>query len=128
MRTLLDTHAFLWFITADPKLSLRAEQTIRQGDNELLLSVASAWEIAIKVALGKLDDRDGAVPRLPIILVERGMIALPIIPSHAIEAASLPPVHRDPFDRMLVAQGRRERLAIVTNDPAFGRYDVKTEW
>ena len=125
MNVVLDTCALV--ALAAGNLSTAAVSEIRRADQASVSSV-TAWEIAIKVALGKLDDRDGAVPRLPMILVERGMIALPIIPSHAIEAASLPPVHRDPFDRMLVAQGRRERLAIVTNDPAFGRYDVKTEW
>ena len=128
MNVLLDSHALLWWLDDDKRLSRRARQLIGDEDNSVFVSAASVWEIAIKAALGKLDDRDGAVPRLPMILVERGMIALPIIPSHAIEAANLPPVHRDPFDRMLIAQGRRERLAIVTNDPMFERYDVKTEW
>jgi len=128
VNVLLDSHALLWWLDDDKRLSRRARQIIANEDNSVFVSAASVWEIAIKVALGKLDDRDGAVPRLPLILVERGMIALPIMPAHAIEAAGLPPVHRDPFDRMLVAQGRRERLAIVTNDPLFKEYDVKTAW
>ena len=128
VNVLLDSHALLWWLDDDKRLSRRARQIIANEDNSVFVSAASVWEIAIKVALGKLDDRDGAVPRLPLILVERGMIALPIMPAHAIEAADLPPVHRDPFDRMLVAQGRRERLAIVTNDPLFKEYDVKTAW
>lgn len=128
MNVLLDSHALLWWLGDDKRLSRRARKLIADEDNSVFVSAASVWEIAIKVALGKLDDRDGAVPRLPLILVERGMIALPIMPAHAIEAAGLPPVHRDPFDRMLVAQGRLERLALVTNDPLFKQYDVKTEW
>ena len=128
MNVLLDSHALLWWLDDDKRLSRRARQLIADEDNSVFVSAGSVWEIAIKVALGKLEDRDGAVPRLPLILVERGMIALPITPAHAIEAASLPPLHRDPFDRMLIAQGRRERLAIVTNDPLFKQYDVKTVW
>ncbi len=125
---LLDSHALLWWLDDDPRLSRRARSLIADAENGVYVSAASVWEIAIKVALGKLADRDGAVPRLPSILVERGMSALPILPAHAVEAARLPLEHRDPFDRMLVAQGRLEHLAVVTNDAQFKRYDVKTLW
>lgn len=125
---LLDSHAFLWWLDDDKRLSRRARSIIADAENRVYVSAASVWEIAIKVALGKLADRDGAVPRLPSILVERGMLALPILPSHAVEAARLPLEHRDPFDRMLVAQGRLEHLVVATNDPLFKRYDVKTVW
>lgn len=128
MNILLDSHALLWWLDDDKRLSRRARSVIANADNTVCVSAASVWEIAIKTTLGKLADPDGAVPRLPAILMERGMIALPISPTHAIEAASLPPIHRDPFDRMLVAQSKLESLALVTNDPVIKRYGVKTVW
>ena len=128
MNILLDSYALLWWLDDDKRLSKRARSVIANADNTVFVSAASVWEIAIKTALGKLADPDGAVPRLPAILMERGMIALPISPTHAIEAASLPPIHRDPFDRMLVAQSKLESLALVTNDPIIKRYGVKTVW
>ena len=128
MNILLDSHALLWWLDDDKRLSRRARSAIANADNTVFVSAASVWEIAIKTALGKLADPDGAVPRLPAILLERGMMALPISPTHAVEAARLPPIHRDPFDRMLVAQSQLDGLAIVTNDPLIKRYAVKTVW
>lgn len=125
---LLDAHTLLWWLDDDSRLSRRARRLIADADNTVYVSAATVWEIAIKVALGKLADRDGAVPRLPSILVERGMTSLPILPTHAVEAARLPLIHRDPFDRMLVAQSRLEQLAIVTNDAIIKRYEAETVW
>lgn len=125
---LLDTHALLWWLDDDRRLSRRARNLIADADNTVYVSAATVWEIAIQVASGKLADPDGAVPRLPSILVERGMVALPNLPAHAIEAARLPPIHRDPFDRMCVAQARLGQCALVTNDTLMKRYDVKTVW
>jgi PIN domain nuclease of toxin-antitoxin system len=118
----------LWWFDDDARLSRRARRLIADANNTVYVSAATVWEIAITVALGNLDDRDGAVPRLPSILVERGMASLPILPTHAVEAARLPLIHRDPFDRMLVAQSRLEQLAIVTNDAIIKRYDAETVW
>jgi PIN domain nuclease of toxin-antitoxin system len=126
--TLLDSHALLWWLADDRRLSKRARSTIADPDATVYVSAASVWEIAIKVALGKLADPTNAIPRFPAILAERGMTDLPISTAHAVEAASLPALHRDPFDRMLVAQSRLEGLSIVTNDPLLREYGVKTIW
>lgn len=91
-------------------------------------SLLTAWEMSIQVALGKLNDSNGALARFSALLVERGMTELPISPAHAVLAGGLPRVHRDPFDRMLVAQSRIEELPVVTNDPVFRKYGGKVLW
>jgi PIN domain nuclease of toxin-antitoxin system len=128
MRALLDTHVFLWWNQDDPQLSAVARSTIEDGRNELYLSAASAWEIAIKTAKGRL-----VLPSPPDRYVaERlayyGFQALPIQLSHALAVAALPHIHVDPFDRLLVAQSRYEQLPIITADAAFVRYDVQVLW
>ena len=125
---LVDSHALLWWLSDDRRLSRRARQTIADADTAIFVSVASVWEIAIKRALGKLEDPSGAIPRLPSILADRGMSPLPIEAAHAIDAAALPPLHRDPFDRMIVAQSRIEEFPVVTNDVAIRAYGVQTIW
>ncbi len=128
VNVLLDSRALLWWLDDDRRLSRKARTTIASAGTAVFVSVASIWEIAIKLSLGKLADSANAVPRLPSLLVERGMIALAIEATHALEAAALPRIHRDPFDRMLVAQSRLEGMAIVTNDALVRAYDVKTIW
>ena len=128
MRVLLDTHAFIWWLDDDARLSARARRVLADGDNTVLLSSASAWEMATKVRLGKLRDRDGAVPRLPSILVERGITELPVSVAHAVAAGSLEGEHRDPFDRMLIAQSRLDDLPVLTIDPVFRSYKVRVIW
>lgn len=128
MRVLIDTHAFLWFITADSRLSDHARQVLSTGGNQVLLSVASVWEIAIKVAIG----------RLPLPLPLDTLIAdqlrlnriglLPISLDHALGVAHLPMHHRDPFDRLLVAQAIREEIPLVSADEAFDAYPVQRRW
>jgi PIN domain nuclease of toxin-antitoxin system len=116
---LLDTHALLWWLLGQ---GLSAEATDRIADQQTLVvvSAASIWEAGIKVALGKLE-----IPgSLPEAVVSEGFEPLGISLAHAEAAGRLPPHHRDPFDRMLVAQAQIERLTIVTRDPAFDRYDV----
>lgn len=128
MNVLLDSHALLWWLDDDRRLSRRARQTIADAETVIFVSVASVWEIAIKRALGKLNDPSDAIPRLPSILADRGMGTLPIEAVHAIDAAALPGLHRDPFDRMIVAQSRIEGFPVVTNDPAIRAYGVATIW
>ena len=126
MTLLLDTQAFLWWIGDDPRLSTRARRAITDASG--LLSVASCWEIAIKAGLGKLE-----IPR-PIDrfiqqqLEVNGFSLLPASLEHVSAVAELPLHHRDPFDRLLVAQARREELAIVSADPVFRKYGVKRVW
>lgn len=129
MRALLDTRAFLWFNFRDPRLGSEALRVIADEDNEVLLSVVSAWEVAIKHARGRLPE----LPEPPATYVPsrasiQGFAVLPIGLTHALAAGGLPRIHADPFDRMLVAQAQVEGLAILTSDPHIGRYDVEVIW
>jgi PIN domain nuclease of toxin-antitoxin system len=128
MRVLLDTHSFLWFITADPKLSAPAHRAMRAGENELLLSVASTWEIAIKVSIGRLPIPERLDRFIPEQLRINRIELLPVTAEHTFEVARLPLHHRDPFDRMLVVQALRESLPVVSADAAFDQYAVQRVW
>ena len=128
MKLLLDTHAFLWWVGASRELSRKARSAVGSGRNECFVSMASAWEIAIKVSLGSLRV-EGALDRfLPEQLAANGFQPLPVDLKHAARVAALPFQHRDPFDRLLVAQALEEELAVVTADPVFARYGVKRVW
>jgi PIN domain nuclease of toxin-antitoxin system len=120
LRLLLDTHALLWWLLGDPTLDAQARETIEDPDSFVAISAAVAWEIAIKRALGKIR----APEDLGAQILEEGFEPLPITIEHALYAGALPQHHRDPFDRMLVAQGQLEALTIVTRDPNISRYDV----
>jgi PIN domain nuclease of toxin-antitoxin system len=128
VRALIDTHAFLWWNTDDDRLSPIARELIRDGRNQIIVSVASIWEVAIKVARGRLDLPDEVGPYATDRLVRNRWSAMSIDLNHAVRAAALPPIHADPFDRVLVAQAQVESLPIVTADAAIGRYDVETIW
>lgn len=128
MRILLDTHAFLWWITEDSRLSVGARECISDGKNTLLLSAASGWEIAIKVGLGRIELPRPISGFLGEQLRENRIDVLPIQMSHALRVQELPPLHRDPFDRMLVAQAQLEKLPILTSDAWIPRYDVEALW
>ena len=125
---LLDTHALLWWLFDDLGLSSPAYNVIQDPDNKILVSSASGWEITTKYRLGKLPHAGEAVHNLPSLLRLSRMIVLQITMEHALAAGSLPGPHRDPFDRMLIAQGRIEGLTIVTSDPAFEQYPVTLLW
>ena len=119
MNFLLDTHAFLWWINDDSRLSLPAREIISTRENELFLSAASGWEISIKSQIGRL-----RLPGIPAEFVSRqlslnGIRALPISMSHALHYHALPMLHRDPFDRMIVAQAQVEKLPILSADPVI---------
>ena len=128
MRLLLDTHAFLWWTTEDPQLSLRASELISDGRNEIFLSVASVWEIAIKAAKGKL-----ILPEEPVVYIASRMNlhriqALPVQISHALHVYHLPMHHADPFDRLLIAQSRIESMPLISADVHIRRYDLEVIW
>ena len=128
MRALLDTNVFLWFDLEQQRLSPSARAFIADGTNDLVLSAATAWEIAIKHTKGQLQ-----LPDLPEAYVASrigldGLDPLAIELSHAIRAGTLPPIHRDPFDRLLVAQSQLEDLPILTSDPNIARYGVSVIW
>lgn len=121
MRLLLDTHTLLWW--DDDQLPRRVTAAIQKADI-VFVSAVTAWEIAIKSALGKLVAR----ATVDEVLTDYGFASLPISVRHADAVRDLPPHHRDPFDRMLIAQAREEDLAIVTRDPTFRLYDVSVTW
>ena len=121
MNLLLDTHTVLWWLSDDPGLSDGARAAIADPENTIFLSVVVVWEIRIKQSLGKLE-----LPADFRQALDREHFAeLPVTAEHAHALAELPPVHRDPFDRMLVAQARIERLTIVTRDSAMEEYGVR---
>jgi PIN domain nuclease of toxin-antitoxin system len=128
MRLLLDTHTFLWFITEDRRLSKTAERLIRDGRNELLLSVASIWEVAIKVRLDRLPIPEPLEKFIPDQLQLNRTHLLPIDLRHTFAVARLPLHHRDPFDRLLICQAQVEGLPIATADPAFSSYEIEVLW
>ena len=128
MRILLDTHAFLWWITDHTQLSPRAKTMIQTGTNELLLSAASGWELAIKTQLGRLQWPEPPEQFIPKQMIFNNMTPLPITLHHALHVQTLPGLHRDPFDRMLVAQAQVEHLPIVTADPFIAQYQIETIW
>jgi PIN domain nuclease of toxin-antitoxin system len=119
---LLDTHTLLWTLDDDPRLQADARDAIEDPENDVWVSVASAWEIAIKSGKGRLKARDD----LEAALEAQSFTSLAITIAHALGVRALPPHHRDPFDRMLVAQARLEGLTIVTRDPNIPRYGVAT--
>lgn len=128
MKILLDTHAFLWLNAGDPALSDRARSTIEDGGNERYLSIASIWEIAIKVSLKKLDLTVDLTELVDEGAIASGIAVLDIAVAHARGVAHLPFHHRDPFDRLLIAQAKAEGLAIVGKDEAFDAYGVRRIW
>ena len=128
MKLLLDTHAFLWWIMDDPKLSPQAADAIQGSDNDIYVSVASAWEIAIKAGLGKLKLPDTPKRFVPRQLAANNFLVLPINLDHGLAVQDLPLHHRDPFDRLLVTQSQIEKMPIVTDDGLIKRYGVKVLW
>jgi len=128
VRVLLDTHAFLWWVLEDPRLSPVARETITDPDVDVLVSPASAWEIAIKAADGRLELPEPALTYVPSRMRANAFHELPITVEHCLRTGELPGIHRDPFDRLLVAQALAEDVPLVTGDPAISRYDVETIW
>jgi PIN domain nuclease of toxin-antitoxin system len=128
VRILLDTNALLWAALGDPRLSPAAEAIIGDGSQELLFSPVSAMEIAMKHAAGRLELPDEARTWIRTRVATFGLIELPLTSEHAIEAGLLPRHHRDPWDRLLVAQARVEGVTLLTAEAAIHRYEVTTIW
>ena len=125
---LIDTHALLWWINNDPRISGRARKVFSAGENDLLFSAASGWEMAIKVNLGKLNVEGPLGPYLSKHLADVRVEVLPVSLRHAVGVADLPNHHRDPFDRLIVAQALAEGIPVLTADPLVTRYPVETIW
>ena len=128
MRVLLDTHAFLWWVLEDPRLSAGARNLIAAPETDVVVSAVSAWEIAIKAADRRLDLPEPAQTYVPDRIVANGFRELHVTVEHALGVAGLPPIHRDPFDRLLVAQAQVEGIPIVTSDPSIAKYEVEVIW
>ena len=128
MRALLDTHTFLWWLLDAPRLSDECRRVLADGTNEILLSAVSGYELAYKAHVGRLTLPESPGAYVRSRLEASGFEALSIELNHALRAASLPVIHRDPFDRLLVAQAQLEGLPIMTADPAIAQYDVEVIW
>jgi PIN domain nuclease of toxin-antitoxin system len=124
VRALVDTHAALWLLGDDPRLSQTADEILTDAANEVLLSAAVVWEVAIKRSLGKLDAPDGFAG----LLLDAGAAPLAVSIDHARAVRSLPWHHRDPFDRMLVAQAALEDAVLVSSDERLRAYGVQVSW
>jgi PIN domain nuclease of toxin-antitoxin system len=128
MRLLLDTHTLLWWLAESPSLPASARKLIANKNNDVLVSAASAWEIATKVRLGKLPIAVDLAHDFTAYLERERFETLAVSADHGIRAGLLPGPHKDPFDRMLIAQALADNLAIVSNDVVFDGYGVKRVW
>ena len=128
MRLLLDTHAFLWFITSDPQLKPIASALIADPNNEILVSPASYWEVAIKVGLGKYPLSVPFVTFITQGIEGNGFQVLPIEPRHTAVLTTMPHHHKDPFDRLLVAQATVEGIPLVSADSQLDAYGITRIW
>ncbi len=128
MRLLLDTHALIWWLAGDPLLSGNAKAAVVDPDNEIFVSAASAWEITTKYRIGKLPQAASLAMDVSGALAAQGFLELPISMQHGQMAGSLSSPHRDPFDRMLIAQARLADLVLVSNEAVFDRYGVRRLW
>jgi PIN domain nuclease of toxin-antitoxin system len=128
MQALLDTHTLLWWLSDSPLLTKPARKILVEAKNSVFVSAASAWEIAAKVRLGKLPTAADLAADFLHHLQQEGFEMLPISGDHAIRAGLLPGSHKDPFDRMLIAQAQAENLAVVSNEVVFDSYGVRRIW
>ncbi len=127
-RLLLDTHAFLWWLAGDERLSVAAREAIGEEQDSVFVSAASIWEISTKHRLGKLPGVSAIVGDLAGAIHGQGFVGLPITIQHGQTAGALPGPHRDPFDRMLIAQAMLDDLVLVSNELAFDAYGVRRSW
>lgn len=128
MRVLVDTHAMLWWLRDDRRLSRRARSVLKSGTNVLLWSMASSWEVALKVNLGKLELGRPIHRLFAELVTEQGVEVVPISHEHCSRLADLPLHHRDPFDRMLVVQAQQAKVPVLSADTKLERYAVKVIW
>lgn len=128
MRLLLDTHAFFWWFSGNSRLSLPARQAIADDGNDVLVSAASAWELATKHRIGKLPDAEALARDITGAIAEQNFTELPITVDEAARAGALPGPHRDPFDRMLIAQALARNLILISSESLFDRYGVRRLW
>ena len=128
MKLLIDTHAALWLFNEHEKLSPRARDCLLDEESELYISIASAWEIAIKHSLGKLTDFPGGVKLFLSAINENPIEIIPVLPEHVEKVEELQYIHSDPFDRIIISTALCEDMAIITSDENIHKYDVKCVW
>jgi PIN domain nuclease of toxin-antitoxin system len=128
LRLLLDTHAFIWWLAGDSTLSRAARAAIRDEGNEIFISAASAWEIATKHRIGKLPDAAALAADVASAVAAQGFAELPMTVRHSQVAGSLTGPHKDPFDRMLIAQAGLETMTLVSRDAIFDAYSIRRLW
>lgn len=128
LRVLLDSHTLLWWILDHPALTPAAREAISGTDNTVLVSAASAWELAIKFRAGRLPEAAELISNFSIEVDREGFQLLPITAEHGIRAGLLPGPHKDPFDRMLIAQSQSENTPIISNETIFESYGVRRLW
>lgn len=128
VRLLLDTHALLWWLSDDAALPQSVRRVIARKTNSIVVSAASAWEIATKVRLGKLDSATELAHDFTAYLARESFESLSVSVEHGMRAGLLPGPHQDPFDRMLIAQAQAEKLPIVSNEKAFDNYGIRRIW
>jgi PIN domain nuclease of toxin-antitoxin system len=128
IKYLLDTHVIIWWLLDDPQLSKKAKNTISKTTNPIIISSVSAWEISIKHQLGKLPELSHIFEKFSSYIQNEHFEILPITLEHALLAGKLPDHHKDPFDRMLLAQAKIEHLTIVSTDTIFAKYKAPTLW
>jgi PIN domain nuclease of toxin-antitoxin system len=128
LRALLDTHVLLWFLAADDRLPPRWREVLENRADELYFSAVSVAEISLKYASGKLKLPDAPARLIPEIIADRLLITLPLTIAHALGVSTLPVNHKDPFDRLLIAQARAESLPLITSDGQLSRYGAQILW
>ncbi len=128
MKILLDTCAFLWWMTSPERVPRRLLDRLRDPSNDVLLSAATGWEISVKRTLGRLELPTPVAAFVARAAAEHALEILPISMTHAIRSGTLPLHHRDPFDRLLIAQAEIERMPIATSDPVYRTYGVRVLW
>jgi PIN domain nuclease of toxin-antitoxin system len=128
MGALLDTHALIWWVEGDERISDKVRRRLGDAGEDVFVSAASAWEIATKTRIGKLKTPQGLLRDFVLAIESLGFLALPISLRHGADAGLMQSAHRDPFDRILAAQARLEKLDLVSCDPAFAALGVKTVW
>ena len=128
MKALLDTHALLWWLDGDERLTSTARAWIGEPSHVVLVSAATAWEIATKVRIGKLPGASAVAECFQACLLEQGFKSMAITTDHALRAGGLPGPHRDPFDRMLIAQAQAENTPLISNESLFDGYGIRRIW
>jgi PIN domain nuclease of toxin-antitoxin system len=128
MRLLLDTPALLWWLSGDPQLVEPAREVIQEEGSDVYVSAASAWEIATRARIGKLPGAESLAQDFATEIERYGFLPLPISVEHGQRAGNLPGPHKDPFDRMLIAQAQAENLILVSNEAIFDQYGIQRQW